>query len=134
MKPFAIDESGLSGTRFPGDASWQTLWRRCEWAQRIEYGIDWLLAGGAAPAGTLILEGALAVATPGFSPPTELVFAIPAPAGTAGTYGAWPNVAAASGQAAIIVANPMAFHRMTFVHSGGGGANQFRVHCIITPR
>lgn len=123
---FSIDETPI-GSRLPGQTSWQTNWAWCEWANCVIYEIEWIAAG--APNGVIALEGNGQVGTPGLAPNAAWTTAIPLPAGSPGTYGAWPTVAGVAGNATVVIANPMRWHRITYTFgSGGDPGGNFTVH------
>ncbi len=123
---FTKDETP-AGSRFPGQASWETNWAWCAWANCVIYEIEWTAAG--APNGTLALQGNGQVGTVGNSPNAAWTMAIPAPAASPGTYGAWPAVAGVAGNASIVIVNPMLWHRITYTFASGGDASgNFTVH------
>ena len=51
------------------------------------------------------------------------------PAGTPGTYGTWPNIAAAAGAAAVIIKNPAPAMRIGFTWASGSGGAGVRLTC-----
>lgn len=134
MRSLIYFEKDLSpaGSFFPSNASWQCPWVWCSWAKRVVFEIQWGAVG--APTGTLTLEANGQVAQPGATPGvgSAWTFPVPAPAGAAGTYGAWPNVVGAAGNASIVVLNPIRFHRITYTLLGGGDpAAGFLVNCTM---
>jgi hypothetical protein len=107
--------------RFPATADWLSDYIYCRGAALLVCELEWDAIG--VPLGDFYLLGNADDRLPPSGPDASHDFPIPLPAGTAGTYGAWPTVTGVAGNAAIFIANPAPQHKIGFTFVGGGAGN-----------
>lgn len=123
---------GFLTTQFPnssrqsGVASWTTDWVYPRNVSLFIASVEWTAV--AATNGTLYLEMNNGYAIPVDADHNRVLVL---PAGTPGTYGAWPNVGVAKDNAEVFIKNPALAMRLGYTAIAGGGADQFRVTLSI---
>lgn len=99
-----------------GNADWTGAWVQCSPGSLLVFQASWTAV--ALTAGALEVQG---TQDPAFAAANVITLPL-----TTGIWGAWPTVGPTADTAAVIIKNPMLFHRMRYVYGGtGGGANQF---------
>ena len=115
------------GTRFPLNGDWISEWQYPTGAGLWIVHFQW---PATTAVGTLWLEMNLGRDLPITFEPDNNTVPLVLPAGTPGTYGSWPNVAAAAGNASVFVRNPAPAMRAGYTYGGvGSGGAGIRVIC-----
>jgi hypothetical protein len=116
------------GTRFPVAADWVSEWQYTRGAALWIASMQWPATSAV---GTLWIEMNVGKDLPITFEPDFNTIRLVLPAGTSGTYGAWPNVAAAAGNAAVFIKNPAPAMRAGYTYGGAGtGGSGIKLHCI----
>jgi hypothetical protein len=110
-----------------GLATWSSLWVRTQGGLLI-LAAEW--SAVAATNGTITLDGGIGPLGAGTLTPDIIIQNIPLPSGV---YGTGPVVGAVAGNIAIVIRNPMPFHRLTYTRVAGGAVDQFNVYQYQRP-